>query len=186
MATQQPKVRYTYKDYCQLPDDGNRYEVIDGVLYMAPAPLTIHQRIVRALFFLLWPFVRDGGLGEVFDAPCDVILSREDVFQPDILFVSAKRIHIITERACEGPPDLAVEVLSPSTRQRDLQLKRSRYAIFGVLEYWLVDPEMRNILVLELVNGEYIERGTFGVEDQLDTPLIPGLVIPVTQVFEGI
>ena len=186
MTTKPPKLRYTYDDYCALPDDGNRYEVIDGVLYMAPAPLTIHQRIVRSLFFLLWPFVRDRGLGEVFDAPCDVILSREDVFQPDILFVSAKRVHIITERACEGPPDLVVEVLSPSTRQRDLELKRVRYALFGVLEYWLVDPEMRTILVLELVNGEYVERGTFGVEDELDIPLIPGLVILAAQVFKGV
>ncbi len=186
MATQQPKVRYTYEDYCELPDDGNRYEVIDGVLFMAPAPLTIHQRIVRSLFFLLWPFVRDGGLGEVFDAPCDVVLSREDVFQLDILFVSADRIHIITERACEGPPDLVVEVLSPSTRQRDLELKRFRYAFFGVLEYWLVDPERRSILVLDLVDGEYMERGNYGVGDVLDTTLIPGLVIPLARVFEGV
>ena len=186
MTTKPPNLRYTYDDYCALPDDGNRCEVIDGALYMAPAPLTMHQRIVRALFFLLWPYVRDRELGEVFDAPCDVILSLEDVFQPDILFVSAKRVHIITERACEGPPDLVIEVLSPSTRQRDLEIKRVRYALFGVLEYWLADPEMRTITALELVNGEYVERGTFEAGDELHTPLIPGLIIPVEQVFEEV
>ena len=186
MTMQKPKVRYTYEDYCELPDDGNRYEVIDGVLYMAPAPLTRHQKIVRALFFILWPYIRDRGLGEVFDAPCDVLLSESDVFQPDILFVQTARTHIITERACEGPPDLVVEVLSPSTRRRDLELKHDRYAHFGVRGYWIADPETRTVLVLELVNGEYVERGTFGIGDEIDTPLIPGLIIPVAQVFEGI
>ncbi len=186
MATQQPKLKYTYDDYCELPDDGKRYEIIDGVLYMAPSPLTRHQRIVQRLFFILWPFVMDRGLGEAFIAPYDVIFSDDDVFQPDILFVATARLHIITERACEGPPDLVVEVLSPSTRQRDLELKRSRYAHYGVLEYWLADPETRTILALALSDGEYLERGTFGIGDELTTPLIPGLSIPIAQVFERI
>ena len=184
MITQQPKVRYTYEDYCELPDDGNRYEVIDGVLYMAPAPHPRHQRVLFNLAALFAPFATgDNALGEAFFAPIDVIFASEDVFQPDLIFISLERLHIITDRGLEAAPNLAVEVLSPSTRSRDLNLKRRRYAHFGVPEYWLIDPETQTILVLELVNGAYVERGTFGTGDELTTPLIPGLVIPVVQVF---
>ena len=187
MTMQQPKVRYTYEDYCELPDDGNRYEVIDGVLFMAPAPHPRHQRILFNLAALFAPFATgDNALGEAFFAPIDVIFASEDVFQPDLIFISRERLHIITDRGLEAAPDLAVEVLSPSTRTRDLNLKRGRYAHFGVPEYWPVDPETRTILALELVNGAYVERGTFGIGDELTTPLIPGLVIPVAQVFERV
>ena len=140
MTTQKPKVRYTYEDYCELPDDGCRYEVIDGVLYMAPAPHPRHQRILFNLAALLAPFATgDNVLGEAFFAPIDVIFASEDVFQPDLIFISREGLHIITDRGLEAAPDLVVEVLSPSTRSRDLNLKRRRYAHFGVPEYWPID-----------------------------------------------
>ena len=186
MTTKKPKLRYTYDDYRELPDDGNRYEVIDGVLYMAPAPNKRHEIISRTLYFLIWPFVRDAGLGQVFDAPFDVIFHNEEFAQPDLFFVSFDREDLLTERGCEGAPDWTIEILSPSNTFHDRERKRRMYERHGVKEYWLVNPEMRTILVLELVNGEYVTRGTFGVEDEIDTPLIPGLVIPVAQVFEGI
>ena len=89
MTAQHPKVRYTYEDYCELPDDGNRYEVIDGVLYMAPAPNPRHQRILFNLTVLCAPSVTGGNaLGELFFAPIDVIFASEDVFQPDLVFIS--------------------------------------------------------------------------------------------------
>ena len=185
MTTKHPKVRYTYEDYCELPDDGNRYEIIAGVLYMAPAPNPRHQRILFNLTVLCAPFVTGtNALGELFFAPIDVIFASEDVFQPDLVFISRDRLHIITDRGLEAPPDLAVEVLSPSTRSRDLNLKRRRYAHFGVPEYWPIDPETRTIRDLALSAGEYLERGTYGVGDELTTSLIPGLVIPVAKVFE--
>ncbi len=187
MTTQQPKLKYTYDDYCELPDDGNRYEVIDGALYMAPAPHPRHQRILFNLTLLFAPFVTGGNAwGEAFFAPIDVIFASEDVFQPDLIFISRERLHIISDRGLEAAPDLVVEVLSPSTRSRDLNLKRRRYAHFGVPEYWPIDPETRTIRVLDLFGGEYVERGTFGVGDELTTSLIPGLVIPVEEVFERV
>lgn len=187
MTAQQPMVKYTYEDYCELPDDGNRYEVIDGVLYMAPAPHPRHQRILFNLTVLFAPFVTgENAPGEMFFAPVDVIFAFEDVFQTDLIFISLDRLHIITDRGLDAVPDLVVEVLSPPTRSRDLNLKRHRYAHFGVPEYWPIDPETRTILALELSGGEYVERGTCGSGDELTTTLIPGLVIPVAQVFERV
>ena len=187
MTVQQPKPKYTYEDYCELPDDGNRYEVIDGVLYMAPAPHPRHQRILFNLAALFAPFaIGENALGEAFFAPIDVIFASEDVFQPDLIFISRERLHIITDRGLEAAPDLVVEVLSPSTRFRDLNLKRQRYVHFGVPEYWTIDPETRTILALTLSGGEYLERGTYGVGDELTTSLIPGLVISTAKVFERV
>lgn len=91
------KVRFTYEDYLLLPDDGKRYQIIEGVLYMVPAPAPWHQDIARKLVILLNEFVERYKLGRVFFAPCDVILSEEDIVQPDIFFISKEREHIITE-----------------------------------------------------------------------------------------
>ena len=187
MATKYPKTRYNYDDYCKLPDDGNRYEVIDGVLYMAPPPHPRHQRILLNLTALFVPFVTgENALGELFFAPIDVIFASEDIFQPDLIFISRERLHIITDRGLEAAPDLAVEVLSPSTRSRDLNLKRRRYAHFGVPEYWPIDPDNRTIRALILNEDNYVERGTYSTGDELTTPLVPGLVVPVEQVFERV
>jgi Uma2 family endonuclease len=182
MATSRPKVRFTYSDYCLLPDD-KRYELIDGDLYMAPAPLIRHQVILRTLLSLLWPFVRDNGLGQVYSSPVDVIFSNEDVFQPDLLFVAAGREGIVTERACEGPPDLVIEILSPSTGQRDRELKRKVYANYGVKEYWLVDPENDSVQVLRLAEVDFADCGIFRSGSSLTTPLLPGLELLVSEVF---
>ena len=182
MATSRPKVRFTYSDYCLLPDD-KRYELIDGDLYMAPAPLIRHQVILRTLLSLLWPFVRDNGLGQVYSSPVDVIFSNEDVFQPDLIFIAVDREGIVTERACEGPPDLVIEILSPSTGQRDRELKRKVYANYGVKEYWLVDPENDSVQVLRLAEVDFADCGIFRSGSSLTTPLLPGLELLVSEVF---
>lgn len=183
MATPQTKVLYTYDDYCQLPDD-KRYELIDGELYeMAPAPSVFHQSVSGSLFFPFFAIVRGGGLGKVLYAPCDVILSEFNTVQPDLLFVAEERRHIITGRACEGPPDLVIEILSPSNPEHDLVTKRELYQRFGVKEYWQANPDARNIRVLDWVEGRYGERGLYGLEDRITTPLIPGLEIIVADIF---
>ena len=182
MSTRRAKVRFNYRDYCLLPED-KRYELIDGELYMAPAPGTRHQAFLRNLGLLVWTHVRDNRLGQVFFSPCDVILSDEDVVQPDLLFVARERQGIISERGCEGPPDLVVEVLSPSTQGRDRELKRKLYAKYGIREYWLVDPEARNIQVMELGTDDFGNRGVYGEESEFTSGVIPSLSLTVSQVF---
>jgi Uma2 family endonuclease len=182
MSIKKPKVRFTYRDYCLLPED-KRYELMDGELYMAPAPGTSHQTAVRNLGTLLWNYVRQNRLGQVHFAPYDVILSDEDVVQPDVLFVSQERRSIISERGCEGPPDLVVEVLSPSTAQRDRELKRKVYARYGVREYWLVDPETQTVEVLALDAEDLTPQGAYSAADRVASQVLPGLTLPVGQVF---
>lgn len=182
MTVRRAKVRFNYRDYCLLPED-KRYELINGELYMPPAPGSFHQFILRNLGFLLWDFVRSNELGEVAFAPFDVILSDEDVVQPDLLFVSQERRDIISDRGCEGPPDLVVEVLSPSTERRDRELKRKLYANYGIRELWLVDPESRTIEVLGLEADDFATRGVYPEDTSLSSPMISGLSLPVGQVF---
>ena len=183
MTVRRAKVRFNYRDYCLLPED-KRYELIDGELFMPPAPGSAHQFILRNLEFLLWGFVSSNNLGQVAFAPFDVILSEEDVVQPDLLFVSRERSSIISERGCEGPPDLVVEVLSPSTQRRDRELKRKLYANYGVRELWLVDPETKTVEVLGLQADDLTSQGVYPEGVSLSSPLIPGLSLPVTQVFQ--
>lgn len=184
MGTKKPKIRYTYEDYCQLPND-KRYELIDGELYeMAPSPITVHQRILLTLARLLADWVDRHGMGEALVAPFDVILSENDTFQPDILFVAEARRSIITHRACEGAPDLVVEILSPSTSQRDLGIKRERYALFGVREYWIVDPAARALEVLALREGEYVSLGVHAGETSPESAVLPGFSFPVQRLFQ--
>ena len=183
MATKNPKVRFTYEDYCQLPDD-KRYELIDGEFYeMAPSPSSVHQWASFTLARLMADFVYRLALGVVYVAPYDVILSDNDTMQPDILFVAEGRRDIITQRACEGAPDLVVEVLSPSTSSRDLGLKRERYARFGVREYWIVDPVARSIEVLVLENGAFVSKGIYTGEVSPESSVLPGFGFTVQGVF---
>lgn len=155
--------RWTYADYSAL-DDGRRYEVIGGELVMAPGPGSDHQAISRDLEFLLLRFVRERKLGEVFDAPLDVILDEDNVFQPDLLFVAAANLAIVRKAGVFGAPDLVVEVLSSSTAENDRYHKRDAYERSGVKEYWLVDPENRTIEVLANGPGGF-ELHSFGAPD---------------------
>ena len=189
MATAKPKGKYTYADYAGTPDD-ERWELIDGVLYrMAPAPNTKHQRALRRLVtaFVLH-FSRVGQAGELFFAPTDLILSDQTTVQPDMLFVSEDRRGIITLRGCEGPPDLVVEILSPSNTGHDLDVKRELYARFGIPEYLILDTNTETILALAepaTVDGlgVYTMQRLYTVGDIITTTVIPGLAIPVAELF---
>ena len=145
----------TYETYAALPDDGNRYEVIDGVLeLMSPGPTTSHQSILVELIDVLRQSCKSDYL--IYFAPLDVILSDTNVVQPDAIMIHRSRKHIVTSRGVEGPPDLAVEVLSPSSRKRDRLKKRAVYEKHGVPEYWIVDPEARTLEQFHLdENGKY-------------------------------
>lgn len=185
-----PHVRLTVRDYLDIPeDDENRYELIDGELYMAPAPTWEHQESIGNLFSFLREFARANGLGRVVASPIDVYLSEEDVFQPDIVFVSAERLGVIHSSGVHGAPDLVIEMLSPSTELRDLTLKRERYEMFGAREYWLADPFAKTITVLRARDGRFEQVGVFaeGMTAEgmtIETSLLPGLRVDVSAVFD--
>ena len=174
-------LRFTYRDYLLLPE-GDRRELIEGDFYVVPAPSFRHQIISRNLGTLLWEFVRGEGLGQVVWAPTDVVLSLESVVQPDILFISNERRGIITEDSVSGAPDLVVEILSPSTAERDRELKRTLYARYGVREYWIVDPEDSSVEVMALEEAGFVSARRY-TSGQVESPLLPGLAIPLGEIF---
>ena len=175
--------RLTYRDLQQIPQDRNRYELIEGELFVAPAPNTEHQRKAFRLSRILAEHVEQYDLGEVFIAPYDVLLDDSTVLEPDIMFVSKRRHSIVTDRCIEGPPDLVVEALSDSSRTIDRFVKRDRYAEVGVPEYWLLDPFEPRIEVLHLEGRKYRLIGSFGSADTLDaSPTFPDeLRIPISR-----
>ena len=175
-------VRFNYHDYCQLPED-KRYEILDGELYVVPAPGTKHQRVSKRLQTALILQVERKGLGEIFNAPYDVLLSEEDIVQPDILFVRKDRQVIIGDLNIRGAPDLVIEILSPGTRTRDLEIKEKIYAGFGVQEYWIVDPEVESIEVLTWREAGYVRAGIHGSGQSLSSPLLPELILKLDEVF---
>ena len=176
------KTKVTYDDYLRLPDE-KRYEIIEGELFMVPAPDFFHQIVSRNIEFRLLDFVEKNKLGIVVDAPVDVVLSSEDVFQPDILFISSERRYIITEKNVSGAPDLIIEILSPSTQELDKLVKRHLYSKFGVREYWIVDPVGKNIEVMTQSDKGFKLFAAFSNDDVLTSPLIEGFSLPLTAVF---
>ena len=145
----EPAVKLTHDDYLLFPEDGNKHELIDGEHVVTAAPRWRHQIILGDLFEALRAAVRALGSGAVVFAPMDVILSKHDVLQPDLLYVSAERYRIVphSEDWVRGAPDLCVEVLSPSSRGIDEVRKRQRYELFGVTELWIADPPVDRVRV---------------------------------------
>ena len=177
-------IKLTYQDYCALPDDGRRYEILDGDLYMSPSPESLHQSIVLNLAANLRSHVKAHGLGKVFVAPLDVLLSEHNIVEPDLIYVSRARRSIITQKNIQGAPDLLVEVLSPSNSERDLRDKRNIYARCGVRFYWLIDPQARSITELELVEGAYAVVAVTSGSSNLSPKLFPGLQISLEELWE--
>jgi Uma2 family endonuclease len=147
-----PAVReWTYAEFARLPDDGNRYEVIAGELCVTPPPETPHQVASGRFFIELSLFAtREHTLGEVLYAPVAVLLGEGDYLEPDIVFLLNEHKHYRTRRGIEGPPDLVIEILSPSTARQDRGVKRERYAHYGVSEYWIIDADRRRVEVYRL------------------------------------
>ena len=177
MEAKSTRHRWTYSEYASLPlpseAGGTRYEVIDGELFVNPAPGRGHQEVVGHLFWLMYGFAREHDLGKVFVSPFDVLFGEGDYLEPDILFVRAARSDLVTERGVEGPPDLVVEVLSPSTASRDRGIKLARYRLFGVAEYWVVDPDERTVEVWNFEENT-TEPRVFGAADTLRWTHGPG------------
>jgi Uma2 family endonuclease len=173
----------TYDEYRLLPEDGKRYELMDGDLFVSPAPSTRHQTVSRRLQFALMQSLEVPGLAQIFNAPCDVIFEPTSVVQPDLVIVGAARAHIITARAIEGVPDVVVEILSPGGSDRDEHLKRRLYERYGVPEYWVVEPEHDFVTVWRLDGGSYGLRARLDRASVLDHPEFPTVSIPLASVF---
>ena len=182
MATQQSKTLFTYADYCKTPE-GERYEIIDGALIIVATPPRAHQASLRNISTPFDTYIKANRLGEMYYAPTDVILSDINVVQPDILFVSNARSHILVDEGIRGAPDLVVEILSPSTAQLDKVRKRELYARFGVPEYWQADVDDLNVLVLTLAGDDYETAGIYGLGETLVSPLLPGFRLDVDDIF---
>jgi Uma2 family endonuclease len=177
--------KFTYEDLQHIPPDRNRYEIVDGELFVTPSPITLHQRIVTNLSGELRQHVRKHRLGEVFVAPLDVVFSFSTVLEPDVIFVSKSRRRIVGEKNLTGPPDLVVEVLSESTAKLDREIKPQQYALYGVSEFWRVDPFEKTVEIFRLKKGEYDLAARLEFEENLTSPLFPGLVLPVSSLWES-
>ena len=151
---------------------------------MTPAPNLFHQDSLQNLMVIVRSHVRTASLGKVYIAPCDVVLSDENIVQPELLFISNERLNIITDANVRGAPNLVIEVLSPGTAQMDKTQKRDLYARFGVREYWLVSPEAGTIEVLILREGSFERLGLFGSGNQVKSEVLSGLSFMIDQIFE--
>lgn len=186
MSLQSHKVKFTYEDYLLFPENGKRHELIDGDHYMTPAPSEKHQRISVTLTSWFKNFLRGQRIGKIYHAPFDVVLSDLDVVQPDLLFVSTDRLVFVTEKCVQGAPDLVIEILSEATRKTDEIVKRKLYERHGVREYWIVDPELETVKVYRMTEQGFVRVAELVREtgDTLTTPLLPGLQVPLAEIFE--
>ena len=187
MSTPMPiptgKIVLTYEDYVLLPNDGKRYEILEGELNVTPAPSTKHQTASVNLLVLLSQHIKERDLGKLFHAPIDLILESTSVLQPDLLFVSKARKNIITERAIEGAPDLVVEILSPTTSRTDRATKAQIYARHSVPVYWIVDPEREAIEIYLLEADGYRLTTTLQGTTPIAAPPFTELEIATRDVF---
>ncbi len=177
------RIVLTYADYAALPDDGRRYEIHEGKLSVTTTPGTKHQEVTGNLLVALHVHVTTQGLGKVFPARTDVILSDLTVVEPDIVYVATDRLGLISERGIEGAPTLVVEILSPSTAQTDRHTKMQLYARHGVPWYWIVDPDSRTVEVYALGEGGYALSTRVAGDEQLSAEPLTDLVIPPTSLW---
>jgi Uma2 family endonuclease len=176
----------TYDDLLQMPDDGQRYEVIGGELVVTPSATANHQRVLFQLIRLLDAFVLEHGGGELFFAPFDVQLGYHDIVEPDLVFIATEQGRVPGQHhKFEGSPVLVVEVVSPSSRQTDRVKKMALYARSGVLEYWIADPEQRTLVVNGLQGQTYVSVAP-DTEGLLVSRALSGLRVAPATIFAAL
>lgn len=183
--TAQPQTKYwTYEDLFDLPEDGRRYEIIEGVLYEMPAANMERADLISNIIHrVLWPVVKLLS-GRVYAAPVDVFLRGANPVQPDIFVLLPEQLGYKSKHGVEGPPALIVEVLSPGNPEHDQVTKRRIYARAGVSEYWLISPTTTTVEVLTLDGDTYRTHARVTGDETLTSPLLPALSCPVAVVFE--
>jgi Uma2 family endonuclease len=175
--------KMTIEEYRALPDDGNRYELIDGVLYVTAAPVPDHQDVVSAVFQLLLPLTEAKRFGKIYLAPIEVRLPTGDIVQPDVVYIRREHRQIRRSDAIVGVPDLVVEILSPSTRRTDLAAKLRAYEAAGVPEYWVAEASRPGLRIFVLRDGKYVE--VEAVEGRMTSTVIPEVVVDPVALYEA-
>lgn len=186
-TTSQRDTRLTYDDFMLIPDDGKRHEIIDGVHYVTPSPVLRHQELLGRLHLAIGKHLEDHPeFGRVFLSPLDTVFSPWDVVEPDLVFVAADQLDILTDPNIQGAPALVVEILSPGTRKRDVGIKRQLFDRGGVREYWIVDPRARDLTVYRRSpDGSFpkIAQLSAIADASLVTPILPGFALSLAKLF---
>jgi Uma2 family endonuclease len=172
-----------YMDYLATPSDGRRHEILDGALHVTPAPTPRHQWVSWGLERQLADYFHKRGLGKMFHAPIDVILTDGDIVQPDIVVCERTQV---SARGIEGIPLIVLEILSPSTRKHDLELKAQRYAKLGVPHYWIVDPEAKRVDCHRLEENRYPRIAGAEGQSSFVHPDWRGLVIDLVELWDDL
>jgi Uma2 family endonuclease len=175
--------KVTYTDLESWPDDGRRYELYDGEVYVCPAPTNRHQIAMGELYARLHSYAqRTGGLA--LASPVDIVFTEHNVLQPDICFFQASRRHFVDlDKPTRTAPDVVVEIFSPSTKKNDLGRKKATFARFGVAEYWLVDPYKERVERYTHRRGVYERTASVGSREQFESVVLAGFTCPVDSLF---
>jgi Uma2 family endonuclease len=175
--------RLSYDDLARMPEDGRRYELYDGEVFVVPSPILLHQVVAMRLWRILDDYAAQTG-GLAVASPMDVVFSNYDVVQPDIVFLTTESMRTVSlmDRVRQ-PPDLAVEVLSPSTASNDRGRKMRMFQRYGVLEYWIVDPIAETVEIYRLAESAYELVGTFAGSEEMRSAVLPNLTLVPSNVF---
>jgi Uma2 family endonuclease len=179
-----PPGAWTYDDLFSLPEDGKRYEIIEGDLFEMPPPTWAHATTIMNLIALLLPVISAIG-GQLRTAPVGVFFPGADPVQPDVLVILPGSRAAGRGRGVQGPPDLLIEVLSPSNRGHDLLTKRALYGRARVREYWIVDPERKTVEILTLADDALHSAQLASGDDTVVSPVLGGTTFPLSEIFAG-
>ncbi len=183
MADPVKRVILSYEDYLSMPDDRNRYEILEGELAVTPSPTSMHQLVSRNLAFILHCHIKQYRLGDILYAPMDVILSDISIVQPDLIYITREHLHLITTRGIEGTPDMVIEIISPASKRLDRVGKLQIYAKYGIAWYWLIDPLEKTLEIYMLNHESYSLHGTYSQNDTVKPLLFPGLEFGLGEVW---
>jgi Uma2 family endonuclease len=181
-----PQGQWTFADLEKLDDDGNHYEIIDGVLYVTTSPSNFHHWITKKLYNMLGKPAEDAGIAEAGWAPMGVFMPGCDPVEPGFFLIRRDNIGILNRGKVRGVPDLIVEIISPGSRAYDEGVKLNAYARAGVPEYAVIDPKARALRYYKLVEpGTYADPHQFGVGKSITFTVAPDIPVPIAALFDG-